>query len=228
MLLEHYPVSAERSEASKRSNYWEGAVIENQSAQLICLRDMLSLLEFVAKVAPSEEIDNLNRQILALLLALSEEKSEEIFALISLIEKADYQKSVEAFKVYSEKYCSVENQSLDQIITVSTRFLERTVKENSPKDGVLALENIFKVLVKDKSYLKRIVLDMAKAIFPSLRDKVVVDAAQKIRKENTGGEELQNQISKLLKLSFVGADFSGMKTEKTVKMRNKFLTKNIH
>jgi hypothetical protein len=63
-LLDHYPVSNNGEEARQRGKNWDNAVIENQSTQLICLRDMLSLLDFVAKVAPSEEINNLMKQIL--------------------------------------------------------------------------------------------------------------------------------------------------------------------
>ncbi|HOP39312.1 hypothetical protein KBB59_02775 [Candidatus Woesebacteria bacterium] len=204
VFLGHYPVSTNEEEARKRGENWENAVIESQSAQLICLRDMLSLLDFVAKIAPSEELDNLTKQILVLLLELSEEKSSEVFALISLIEKADYKKAVEAFKVYSEKYCSPDhNFGLDQVITVSTRFLERTIKEQDPKNGIFALENLFRVFFEDKSYVKRMALDMAKAIFPGLRDKVVNKAAKDIREEVRGREKLEALVQSLLNLSHV-------------------------
>lgn len=204
VLLGYYPVSGNEKEAQIRSKNWEGAIIENQSAQLICLRDMLSLLDFVVQVAESEEMNNLTRQVLTLLLELSEEKSSEIFALISLIEKADYKRSTEAFKVYSEKYCSPDyNFGLDQVITVSTRFLERTIKEKDPKNSVFALENLLKVFLRDKSYVKRMALDMAKAIFPDWRDKVVSRAAIGIREETKGKEKLDELVQSLLNLSYV-------------------------
>lgn len=205
VLLKHYPVGAEEKEAIKKSKDWDGTLVENQSAQLICLRDMLSLLEFVSKVAPSEEISNLTNNVLVILLEMSEEKSSEIFALISLTERADYERAVEAFKLYTELYCFPERKvQLDQIITVSTRFLERTIEEKSPKDALLALENIFRTFIEDQSWTKRIALDMVKAIFPSLKDKIINEAAIKIRNEINGKDELQEGISKLIKLTFVG------------------------
>lgn len=204
VLLERYPISDDESEARKRGENWEGMVIENQSSQIICLRDMLSLLDFVSEVAPSEEINYLTQQILILLLEVSEKRPSDIFALISLIEKASYNRAVESFKIYSEKYCKPElGYGLDQIITVSTRFLERSIKEQDAKGGILALENILKVLLKDKSFVKRIALDTAKAVFPNLRDKIVTKAALGIRKEKEGKENLNELIQTLLKLSYV-------------------------
>ncbi len=219
VLLDHYPVSARQKEAKERNEYWDGALVENQSAQLICLRDMLSLLEFVSKVAPSDEINNLSSQILVLLLDLSEQKSTDVFALISLIEKAKFERAAEAFKLYCEKYCFPDTPfGLDQIITVSTRFLERAIKENSPKNAILALENVFRIFLKDASYSKRIALDMVKAIFPSLRDNILDDAAEKIREESTGKIELKELVNKLLEMSYVGIGDGKVKEIKKLNM----------
>lgn len=205
VLLGHYPVSNDEAMARERGKDWDNTIFENQSAQLVCLRDMLSLLEFVAKVAPSEEINNLTKQILVLLLELSEENFLEVFALISLIEKADYQRAAEAFKVYSTDYCfSDKNPGLDQIITVSTRFLERAIQAKDHINGILALENIFKVFSKDQGFAKRITIDMAQALFPSLKEKIVEGAADKIRGASASREKLQELISELFKLAFVG------------------------
>lgn len=205
VLLEHYPVGAEEKEAIKKSKDWDGTLVENQSAQLVCLRDVLSLLEFVSKVAPSEEISDLTNKVLVILLEMSEEKSSEIFALISLTERADYKRAVEAFKLYIELYCFPERKvQLDQIITVSTRFLERTIEEKSPKDALLALENIFRTFIEDQSWTKRIALDVVKAIFPSFKEKILNESATKIRDEVNGKAELHEEISKLVKLAFVG------------------------
>lgn len=205
VLLQHYPVAEDKTSALERSKIWENTIFENQSAQLICLRDMLSLLEFVAKVAPSEEISGLNKQVLALLLEISEEKSSEVFALIALIEKADYLRAAEAFKTYSKDHCfSEKNPGLDQIITVSTRFLERAIQAKDYSNGALALENIFKVFSKDQGFTKRIILDMTKALFPSMKETVIEKAAEGIRNEATGKEDLQELVSGLLKLAFIG------------------------
>lgn len=205
VLLEHYPVSASEEIAAKRSKIWENTIFKNQSAQLACLRDMLSLLDFVVKVAPSTEIDNLNKQILVLLLEMSEEKSTEVFALISLIESADYPRAVKAFKIYSKDYCfSEKNPGLDQIITVSTRFLERAIKAKDHVNGALALENILKVFAKDQGFTKRIILDMTKALFPSMKEERVAKAAIGIRNEPVGQANLQKLIADVLELTFVG------------------------
>lgn len=200
-----YPVSSQNEEALQRAQQWDGIYGVNQSAHLVCLRDFLHLLDTLSMVSEDAAVKDLRNNVLALLLRLSEERKSERFALIALIEEAPYERARVAYRELCATYgATTQLVEKDQVITVTTRFLARALKVKNAEDGLLALEQLFLVLVKDMKLAKRLALDLAKAVFPSLKERIINRAIAQIKNDQENRANLEAGIQSVLKLAFVG------------------------
>ena len=125
-IIDHYPLATDLKLAQKRSRYWEG-VYGEQSAQLICLRDLWSLIETFDQLLTDEQLASFSSNLFKLLTDLSQEQTGEIFALIFMTESADYAQAQLAFQCFLDDLEHNEQGDINQAVTVIARFLGRAV-----------------------------------------------------------------------------------------------------
>lgn len=199
-----YPLAATEEEARRKGNYWEG-VYENQSAQLICLRDVLHLAQFLTKLVSTDELKSFLGGINELLFKLSEEKQGECFALIFLTEEAPYEQAKAAFAKFSEKF-GLQKPETDpnQVITVTTRFLARAVSEKDFGQVEECQELLWRCFRANPSLGKFTIVELAKNLAKVYANQLVELRYEAWSKKAVGDEEIKQKINQLQQNNFVG------------------------
>ncbi len=204
-VIDHYPLSSDRSEAERKGNYWEG-VLGEQSAQLICLRDVLHLAQILGKLLSHEELNHFIAGLHRLLENLSDQKAGERFALIFLIEEAPYDRAKQAYQTYLHKFVSESGDKFDlnQAITVNSRFLGRCVAASDFDQFKAGLETwlqIFKQAGKLRTFA---IKELTKNLSTVFRDGLLDSKYQLWSKKASKDKNFRFKIEELLNNVFVG------------------------
>jgi len=128
VIVDHYPLAADAKTATKKGNYWEG-VYGEQSAQLICLRDVLHLAQVLKQILSDKEIEKWMGGLEKLLKKLNSDSGEK-FALIFLTEEAEYQTASHSYREFLSVFGpQTEMYDANGFITVSAKMLGRAVDQ---------------------------------------------------------------------------------------------------
>lgn len=202
--LQHFPLAEQMEEASLRGDYFE-ATLGSESAQLICLRDVLHLSRIIAQIFPDEEVADFAAGLQHLLGQISDEKRGERFSLIFLCEEAPYPQAKQAYVDFLHSFGPAsEKMDANQLITVSARMLGRAVTAKDFIQTAGCLDILLKSL-KNHSELRMFLLkELTKNLSENYRDQHLQEkyqSWQSLAKQDLG---LQKQVEQLLKNVFVG------------------------
>lgn len=139
-----YPLATTEGTAVRRGSYWEGVYGEQESTQLICLRDLVKLSMVLEVLYPGSEMSSFSSGMQGVAAKLIETNSER-FALIYKIEYADYATAYRSYKEFLEFY-SAQKVPVIQAVDVVSRFLGRTVDAHDVpviKDVLIVLSRIW-------------------------------------------------------------------------------------
>ncbi len=203
-VLNNYPLANNELEAKKRGNYWE-AVYGDESAQLICLRDVLHLMQVLAKVLAYDELGKFVVGLANLLTKLSDEKNGERFGLIFLTEEAAYKEAQAAYKRFITDFgLESKSYSPDQLVTVTSRFLGRAVET---KDFIQVGEclNVLLFSLRSEPKLRQFIIkELAKNLALVYRNKFLDDKYQAWSAEAAKDDQIKEKINQLLKNTLLG------------------------
>lgn len=202
--LQHFPLADQVEQAQLRGDYFE-ATLGSESAQMICLRDVLHLSKVIEQIFPSQEANQFVAGLQNLLNQISDEKRGERFSLIFLCEEAPYAQSKQAYAEFLSKF-GPKSEKLDanQLITVSARMLGRSV---TAKDFIqtLACLDVLLMSLKNHADLRVFLLkELAKNLSENYRDQHLLEKFQNWQADARKDLGLQEQVKQLLKNVFIG------------------------
>ena len=204
VTLNNYPLAETEDLAKRKGNYWE-KVFGEQSAQLICLRDVLHLSQVLAQIMSTEELEKFTAGLNELLIKLSDEMKGERFGLIFLAEEGEYSKAQVAYQRFVSEFGSQsESYDADQLITTASRFLGRAVEEKDFSQVGDCLNTLLLSLRREPRLRIFLIKELSKNLAKLYKDKFLSNRYESWSPEAKKDEELNQKINNLLRSTLVG------------------------
>lgn len=200
----HYPMSDNEHEAKKRGKYWDGIYGENESAQLICLRDVWQLTQVLTMILPSEELVRWSAGLRVLLQEFSEKRSDDRFAMILAIENETYDKAKKHYTQFVEKMIQDKSFDANQMITVSARMMGRANDVSDVRQVISCLNHLRQWVKRSPKLMAFAMKEIGSNISAKGKKWFLQRKIQKWLTQANNDRNFLNAVDELLKVDYVG------------------------
>lgn len=203
----HYPLGHDTEEASLRGDYWD-PVYGEESAQRIAAGHLVKLYDILSALTHNVELQALSTGLKTFLCEGSSDNQDQArFDLIHTIGKNSSQYTLvrAAYQEFMKRFgfeSSVE--SLDQIVTVTSKVLGKAFAEKDMKTVLWCLTTMKIALQKQPNLWKFIAKEIAKNFDPKIKERLSKNKLDEWSDLARSSEELLALITQLEGMVFLG------------------------
>lgn len=206
-ITDHYPIEDEPAAAIQRGNYWD-PVYGAESAQRITARHIAKFYDMMSILTGNEQLFALANGLKVAMNEKTVSSNEHArFELIGIIDKpTTFYKIVRAaYEEFMKDYgYDSPVESVDQIVTVTTKVLGRAFAEKDWKTVQWCLTNLKIALQKKPELWRFIVKELGKNFIPNKKEQLVDEKLRAWTVEAHSSEELLMLLTQLEGMVFLG------------------------
>lgn len=204
-VLNHFPLGSDEQQAQLRGNYWQHDSSQ-ESAQMICLRDVWQLTKFLIAISPQTELALYAQGIRKLLETLIDsEPNGKRNGLIFLAEEAEYALAKQSYNEYAEDFGPRAQDTTEPMesITTAARFFSRAFFNKDKEQAVTCAKDL-RVLFSKHNHSRFVITEIVKNLAKVLLSLPITERNAGWQNKTNDDSEMQQHIKQLLKLTFVG------------------------